>query len=120
MSDKLIYLASPYSRFKYGTISACDTVTAKAAELMLKGHKIFCPITHSHYIEKSMPARQDGDWWLEQDFAVLRHCDELWVYKMPGWEDSYGVAEEIKFANKNNIEVKYIPYEECVASENTE
>lgn len=115
--SNLIYLASPYSAFEGGRAQAAITVTRKAASLMKEGYKVFCPIAHSHFIEDisflygDWTDREDGDFWLEQDFAVLQHCAELWVYMMPGWDTSYGVGKEIEFANKNNIKVKYIEYE---------
>lgn len=115
--SSLIYLASPYSAYEHGRMAAAQDVSRKAAELMQQGYHIFCPIAHSHYIEhtalvyKDWDERGSGPFWLEQDFAVLQHCAELWVYMMPGWDTSYGVGKEIEFANKNNIKVKYIEYE---------
>ena len=108
---KLIYLASPYSKYPYGRNAATEAVTKKAAKLMLEGHCIFAPIPHSHAIEQYMDEVKDGDFWLKQDFAVLAGCKELWVYKMPGWDESYGVAKEIEFAEKNKIKVKYLEYD---------
>lgn len=110
--SELIYLASPYSKYPGGRQSAYEFACMKAGELMAKGHKIFCPIAHSHSIEQeAFSTPKDGDWWLAQDFAVLRECKELWVYQMPGWEDSYGVAKEIEFAKWEGIPIKYIPFD---------
>jgi hypothetical protein len=108
---KLIYLASPYSKYPGGREAAYKEACSKAAELMQQV-AIFCPIAHSHSIElEGMNGDiKDGDWWLKQDFAVLKRCDELWVYQMPGWEESYGVTKEIMFAVKNSIPIKMIPY----------
>lgn len=114
---KLIYLASPYTAYEHGRDRAFVEVSLLASRLMDAGVNVFCPIAHSHSIEEL--AMQFGDWdkrgsgpfWLKQDFAVLQHCDELWVYKMPGWDTSYGVGKEIEFANNNNIRIKYIEYE---------
>jgi hypothetical protein len=118
----LYYLASPYNpvskdltfgqqralrRERY--IQVCN----KAGELMCQGHNIFCPIAHSHAIE--IDGRNTGDtsaeFWLKQDFAVLQHCNKLLVYKMPDWEKSYGIAEEIKFAERHGIPIEYLEFE---------
>lgn len=106
----LTYLASPYSKYPHGRDAAFYEASKKAAELMLQGKKIFCPIAHSHAIETlGMKGEiKDGDFWLEQDFAVLGMCKELIVYKMQGWDTSYGVAAEIDFAHEHNIPVSYI------------
>ena len=108
---KLIYLASPYSKYPEGREAAYKEVCKKAAELMNKVG-VFCPIAHSHSVEiEGMNGNiKDGDWWLRQDFEILKRCDELWVYCMPSWNMSYGVANEIKFAHENNIPIKYLPY----------
>jgi hypothetical protein len=111
---ELIYLASPYSvgnagknkrtrRFK----QACK----KAAELMAQGYAVFCPIAHSHPIEViGMDTIEGHDFWLKQDFAVLGRCDKLIVYKMPGWDKSFGISKEIAYANDLNIPIEFIEY----------
>ena len=109
----LIYLATPYSRYPHGKDAAFFEASKMAAKLMLQGKKIFCPIAHSHSIETlGMNGEiKDGDFWLEQDFAVLEACKELIVYKMQGWDTSYGVAAEIDFANERGIPVSYLDEE---------
>lgn len=112
------YLASPYSvkqpvsRQRAVTIRdrRYRKVCKKAAQLMLEGKLIFCPIAHSHPIEViGMKGEiKSGDFWLEQDFALLEHASELIVFMMDGWEDSSGVTREIEFAKANSIPIVYI------------
>jgi len=110
-TNKLLYLATPYTAFKGTREEAYHLACLKAAELMEEGYTVFSPIAHSHSIEVEAGWHpKDGDWWLRQDFAILAYCDELWVYKLPGWDTSYGVAEEIKFAKSYDIPVKEIEY----------
>jgi nucleoside 2-deoxyribosyltransferase len=121
-----IYLASPYSpptdlskaqadglrEARY--IKACR----KAAELMEYGHQVFCPIAHSHPIEViGMDEIHSGEFWLKQDFAILKHVDAMYVYQMKGWDTSKGIRAEIEFALAHNIPVffletsgKVVPY----------
>ena len=103
----LIYLASPYSKYHGGMQAAFDKVVQKAGKLMLEGYKVFCPISHTHYIQDHV-GDLGPDGWLEQDFAVLDRCDELWVYMMDGWDTSYGVQKEIERANIMNIPVSFM------------
>jgi hypothetical protein len=116
VSEKLVYLATPYSHpewevKKHRYRMACSM----AASLMEQGYLVFCPIAHSHPIETyGMPELKSGDWWLRQDFAILKHCDELLVYKMDGWAISYGVGKEIAFANEHLIPIRYIDSTEHV------
>lgn len=107
----LRYLASPYSKYPGGREEAYQEACKMAANLMEKGYNIFCPIAHSHAIETlGMTDVHDGDWWLKQDFAVLENCDELLVYQMPGWDESYGVRQEIDYAEQLGIPIKYLQY----------
>jgi hypothetical protein len=120
----MIYLASPYSVGPKGAYGEADTGTAsknlktrrykqackKAAELMLDGEVVFSPIAHSHSVEiEGMNGQiKSGDFWLDQDLAILSKCDTLVVYKMRDWERSRGIAREIAFAEANNIPVVYL------------
>lgn len=111
-TGKFIYLASPYSKYHGGRVEAFKLACKKAGQLMEQGYAVFCPIAHSHSIEENAyKIPKDGDWWLSQDFVVLDHVDELWVYQMPGWQDSYGVNKEVEFASNKGIPIKYIPYD---------
>lgn len=108
----LVYLASPYNGYLGSVSEAYSQVCKMASKLMLSGEKVFCPIAHSHAIEEeSKMVRQEGDWWLRQDFAILKHCTELAVYQMPGWDRSYGVGKEIEFAKEHGIPIRYIRWD---------
>lgn len=113
--SNLIYLASPYSKFPGGRERAFHLVCKKAAELMLEGYNVFCPIAHSHPIEvhgNIHPDDANHSFWLKQEFAVLEKCSEVFVYMMPSWKESYGVNEEIKLADKLGIPIRYLTYDE--------
>lgn len=117
MSTDLIYLASPYTSFSSQHNAAAEQearfkqVSSMAGQLMEQGMKVFCPIAHSHPIAKYSGINPtDGDFWINQDLAILEHCNKLIVYKMPGWEQSRGVKMEIEFANKHSIPVEYLEF----------
>ena len=109
----LTYLASPYSvgnadaakreqRFRH----SCQA----AARLMQTGENIFCPIAHSHPIEvHGMNGAIEGhDFWLKQDFAVLKHCSKMIVVMMEGWMASTGIKREMDVAKHIGIPIEYI------------
>lgn len=108
---RLSYLASPYThadaeirRRRYE--AACQ----KAAELMLAGKTIFCPIAHSHPIAEQMPEGKaiDGEFWKRQDQPYIEMCDELIVLMLPGWAKSSGIAHEVMVATERRIPIRYI------------
>ncbi len=111
---KKIYLGSPYTGYNGSRGEAFQLVCQMAAEIM-KVHPditVFCPIAHSHAIEtEGDMAPQEGNWWLARDFPFLKACDELWIYKMDGWEKSYGVGQEIQIAKSAGMPIKYLEFE---------
>lgn len=108
MSD-LIYLASPYSAPEFGTREARYHLACRAAaKLMMNGAVVFSPIAHSHPIEAWFPEIKDGEWWLRQDVAILRHCARLVVLRLDGWERSKGVAREVELAHELGIPVDFL------------
>lgn len=115
--NNLTYVASPYTSSKSGILAEMEQhlrfecVSDMAGRLMAQGHKVFCPISHSHPIAKYSGINPtDADFWIEQDLAVLAHCSRLLVYKMPGWEQSNGIKREVAFANEHSIPVEYLEF----------
>jgi hypothetical protein len=105
------YLASPFSHpdatvREYRRQEACRA----AGRLMHDGHNVFSPIAHSCSIEATFAAgeMQSHDFWLKQDFAILRHAGKLVVLMLDGWEKSYGVGAEIDLAKRLNIPVEFV------------
>jgi hypothetical protein len=104
----LHYLASPYTH-KDPEVVQCRywQAATKTGELMMRGLHVFSPVVHSHPLDGIL-GKQSHDFWLDQDFAVLRHCSKMLVLRLIGWEQSHGVAQEILFAKKHGIPVEFI------------
>ena len=99
MSDKLFYLATPYSKYKGGNLGQAFRDAAELAGKLLKaGYKVYSPICHTHPIaEYGELDPLDHSIWLPFDEAMMRACDALMVAHMDGWEESFGIAHEIEF-----------------------
>lgn len=90
------YMASPYSRYHAGLDAAYSMACRASAELMKRGHRIFCPIAHSHPIATFGDIDPlDWEFWSKQDGEMMRVCNGLIVLQMEGWSESVGVADEI-------------------------
>ncbi len=100
LKDKKIYLALPYSHsdpqvreVRYGT------ATGVAAYLMKQGAVVFSPITYGHQI-----CRYGIDTsfkrWSELDYPMIVWADELWLLELAGHDISFGVQEELKYAER--------------------
>jgi nucleoside 2-deoxyribosyltransferase len=111
----MVYLAAPYSDEDPSVREArfCETNRAAAA-LMRAGLHVCSPISHSHPISQcGVP----GDWsrWELLDRWMLRHCDEVVVLTLDGWEASKGVQAELAIAAELNLPVRYLSLAEAMS-----
>lgn len=107
---KLLYLAAPYTHADPAIMeSRFNAVNKKAAELMRNGNVVFSPISHSHPIAwaGNLPLT-DWEFWEHQDMPYLHNSSILAVLMLDGWEESKGVAAEIKRADELRIPIIYL------------
>lgn len=105
-----IYLASPYSHPEESVRDfRVEQVFLAAAELLNDGIIVFSPIIHTYQLEQRIDPElaQDHSFWMRMDIAVLKHAARLVVLRLPGWEQSKGVAEEIAVAHACHIPVSF-------------
>lgn len=94
--DPIIYVASPYSH-EHPKVREMrfELVVEYAAYLAKKGHRLFCPISHSHpWTAHDVP--QTWEFWERLDTPFLDMCDEIHVLGLPGWASSAGVTAELE------------------------
>lgn len=96
-SHSLIYLATPYSKYPAGLEAAFAEASALTGRLLIAGLKVYSPIAHTHPIALySGLDPLDHSIWLPFDRALMDKADALLVAEMKSWENSRGIAEEIK------------------------
>jgi Domain of unknown function (DUF1937) len=107
----LIYLSSPYAKYERGINVAARHICLVAGKMLLEGYHVYCPIAHSHMIAcnaDGMDAREHKI-WMPLNYTMMGKCNALLVAKMPGWEESVGVTEEINYFRKHLLPVFYTP-----------
>lgn len=106
----LTYLASPYSHKDKSVMAYRYQQAVKCAGKLMSrnGFKIFAPIVHSHPISLELDRAVDHEFWMKQDIAVLKHCANLLVLNLDGWDVSKGVAQEIAIAHAIQIPVNLV------------
>lgn len=109
MSEKLIYLASPYTSTKLDIeelrfMDACLAV----AKLINEGYIVFSPIIHFHPVAKIGSLNGDFETWKRINYRFLSLCDELWVLTLEGWKESKGIELEIKWAKHLQLPIVYL------------
>lgn len=110
--SKVIYLACPYSDKSKKVVS--DRVlkaTKLAAKLVSEGHVVLSPIVYGDILLKHEDMPNDYEFWKNFCESFLSKCDEIWIYMLPGWNQSTGVLAEIELAKKLGIKHNLIPYE---------
>lgn len=96
LKSKLIYLATPYSKYPAGLTMAFVDASRLTGRLMGLGYRAYSPIAHTHPI--AMYANIDPyshAIWLPFDGIMMDKSDVIMVAKMAGWEKSFGIKHEI-------------------------
>ena len=108
----IVYLACPYSK---GTLAAqlarYEAATHVAAKLIEQRLIVFSPITMTHPIDVILAKKGEtlgSHYWVEFDIAFMEACSELMVLTLPGWNESSGVAREMKFFQDRGLAVQYL------------
>ena len=112
LGPQLSYFATPFThpnpaQQEWNRGQACK----KAGELINYGVNVISPIAHNLAIIHEVDGNTGWELWRNQDLAMLRKCDKLIVYKLPGWETSVGVTEEIKVATEIGMPIEYLECE---------
>jgi hypothetical protein len=95
-THRLVYVASPYSKYPLGIEEAFMTVSGLTASLIEKGVKAYSPIAHTHPIAiHGCLDPLNHDFWLPFDQTMIDLSDALVVCTMEGWQHSKGVRYEI-------------------------
>lgn len=106
------YLATPYSKYPQGH-EAAFREASRIAAWFLKNHvPVFCPIAHSHPLTEhgDLPGT-DHEFWMWADSPLMASACGLIVCKMDGWDESAGIAEEIRRFTAGGKPIVYMEYE---------
>ena len=105
----MIYLAIPYTdsdpNIRHDHYEWANQIAAK---LMASGVHVFSPISHCHPLIEIVELPSTWEYWEQYDRKFLAICDTLVVVRIPGWEKSIGVRNEIKIAKEMGIKIRYL------------
>jgi len=109
--EPYIYVASPYSKFPGGTEAAFREVSRAAAWLIRQGVRVYCPISHTHPIAiYGGMDPLDHAIWLPCDQPFMKAAGAIVVVQMETWNESYGIAVEVREFEAAGKPVHYIPW----------
>lgn len=108
---RLIYLASPYNdpsptirEARKEAVADCMAYFARTAADVC----IYSPIMNWGYVAVKHTLPHSFDFWAQQDFHMIQKSRAVWVLKVEGWEDSYGIRQEMEYANNINRPLFYV------------
>lgn len=105
----VVYLGTNYTDYHAGLDEAAERAAEIASRLMERGLRVFSPICHSHAIAMAGSLDpKDPEFWREQDAWAVDAASALVVAKLPGWEESRGLAHEIAAFEAAGKPVVYI------------
>lgn len=103
------YLATPYSKYGDGPEAAFVEAAKIVGSLIGSGMAVYSPIAHTHPVAiHSGMDPLDHNIWLPADKPMMDAAIGLIVAKMLGWEDSYGIGEEIKAFRAADKPIMYL------------
>lgn len=106
---KMEYLATPYTHKSRQVMDLRAVISdIIACELTNQGRLIYAPISSWHHVACKYTMPTDAKFWEELNLSFLARCEKLVVIMTPGWDISVGVADEINFAKKHDIEIEYL------------
>lgn len=112
---RLIYLTGPYSDPETEVREQRVRVYQEALSFFSNTAKNLCmysPIVHWHGVPRSFEFAHAFDYWLQQDFHMIRLSTAIWVMALPGWQKSYELSQELDYAQDLGKSILYVIKEE--------
>lgn len=97
MNGRYWYLATPYTNYPAGRPAAHADACIQAGMLMHGQIAVFSPIAHTHPIADIAGMHNATHaFWMQVDRPMMNGACGLIVCRLPGWDTSRGVREEIE------------------------
>jgi hypothetical protein len=102
------YIATPYSKFVGGRDKAWEAACKIRGLLMQAGISGYSPIAESHHVAKLCGLGTDHHTWSEDNETKMQASCGILVIKLPGWDQSAGIADEIARFRKMAKPILYL------------
>lgn len=108
-----IYVASPYSdEDAMVRQQRWREVCWLLAQLVQKHptYIFYSPIAHWHITALNHDLPKDHKFWENQNETMIDWADQVWIYCLPGWENSKGIKSEITYVARQSKRIEFIDY----------
>ncbi len=104
----MIYIASPYSGTLAEQARRYEWVREYAHRLIRQGVTAFSPIVYAHEMAVHHNMATDAKGWVQFNTTMIRLSSGVHVLKLPGWDQSIGVAAEMDLARHLFIPLQFV------------
>lgn len=105
----LIYLATPYSKYRYGLAGAFEEACKIVGKLIKEKVHVYSPIAHTHPVALHANLDPlDHNIWLPFDKVMMDAADLLLIATMEGWDNSKGILHEVDYFFNHKKDIKFI------------
>ncbi len=113
----MIYVCSVYSLMAKGNGAKARALREKRyqytariiGDLMKEGAiGLFSPIVHCHVPANMQGLPKDYKFWQKNDRHMIEKSDVVMVLKMPMWEESEGITDELLYAAQLGKDIVYV------------
>lgn len=103
------FVASPFSHPNPSVrLSRYETSLRFAKHLVFDlGRPAFAPVPYGYLISVFFSIKTDASTWEPMNLSMLNAASKLAVLTMPGWEESEGVNNEIRFARDLGLPIEF-------------
>ena len=108
---RLVYLAGPYSHQDKDIVQQrVNNYAAAVAYFMNTAENIyvFSPVLQCFHVANRHKLPHDFSFWAERDFFMIKKSTAMWVLTLDGWQESYGLSQELEYAESINRDILYV------------
>lgn len=106
-----IYLASPYTdKSELVMHDRYLKALEVTAHFQRAGITVYSPIVHNHDMAKRHSMPKDSEFWEQHNENMLRVALIMYILELEGWEESKGIAKEIRMCGRHGITWRHIEY----------
>jgi Domain of unknown function (DUF1937) len=111
---RLIYLAGPYTHKDKDIMQERVDQTIECLAYFCnhaKGLCLYSPVVHWNQVATKHTLPHDFTYWIQQDFHMIKKSTAMWILTLDGWQGSYGLGQEVEYADSINREILYVKKE---------
>lgn len=104
----MVFVATPFWSFDKEVSERRTAIISKyCGQLLREGIMCTSPVVFGVTVLKFTDLPSNFAFWDKLSFTTLALSNELHVLMLPGFDESRGVGEEIKFAQERKIPIKF-------------